>query len=145
MLCNVPPPCQSAPTPQNSKIEKAFLFDVARKLYVAADSSPFGLRSFELASETLDVFFDLQSIYRRRRGAAAAAAVEGSLLARGELRLSNGITVGCSQISAHLALVYLANGDAISNPTTSTSRPEILQHNVSVARDAIVKVLAVGD
>ena len=50
-------------SPQNSGIEKAFLFDVLSKIYIATDSSPVDMQSYELCCEMIDVFIDISDIY----------------------------------------------------------------------------------
>ncbi|KAJ3064459.1 hypothetical protein HK102_008201, partial [Quaeritorhiza haematococci] len=47
----------------NSGIEKAFLFDVLSKIYIATDSSPVDMQSYELCSDMIDVVLDVSSIY----------------------------------------------------------------------------------
>lgn len=49
---------------QNSGIEKAFLFDVVSKIYIATDCSPVDMQSYELCCDMIDVVIDLSSIYR---------------------------------------------------------------------------------
>lgn len=48
---------------QTSGIEKAFLFDVKTKIYVATDSSPVDMQSYELCCDMIDVVIDLSNIY----------------------------------------------------------------------------------
>ena len=52
-LCNI----------QNSGIEKAFLFDVVSKIYIATDSSPVDMQSYELCCDMIDVVVDISCIY----------------------------------------------------------------------------------
>lgn len=52
------------PLLQNSGIEKAFLFDVVSKIYIATDCSPVDMQSYELCCDMIDVVIDLSSIYR---------------------------------------------------------------------------------
>ena len=47
----------------NSQIEKAFLFDVISKIYVATDSSPVDMQSYELCCDMIDVVIDVSCIY----------------------------------------------------------------------------------
>jgi len=61
-------------------MEKAYLFDVASKLYIATDSSPVDMQSVELCSDMIDVVLDVSGIYgawgvvaAAHRAAAAAA------------------------------------------------------------------------
>lgn len=48
---------------QNSGIEKAFLFDVLSKIYIATDSSPVDMQGYELCCEMIDVVIDISDIY----------------------------------------------------------------------------------
>ncbi|XP_069080066.1 ras-related GTP-binding protein C isoform X1 [Pleurodeles waltl] len=47
----------------NSGIEKAFLFDVVSKIYIATDSSPVDMQSYELCCDMIDVVIDVSCIY----------------------------------------------------------------------------------
>lgn len=44
-------------------MEKAYLFDVASKLYISTDSSPVDMQSVELCSDMIDVILDVSGIY----------------------------------------------------------------------------------
>jgi Ras-related GTP-binding protein C/D len=48
---------------QNSAIEKAFLFDVVSKIYIATDSSPVDMQTYELCCDMIDVVIDISCIY----------------------------------------------------------------------------------
>lgn len=47
----------------NSKIDKAFLFDVISKIYIATDSNPVEMKHYEICSELIDVLIDVSCIY----------------------------------------------------------------------------------
>ncbi|XP_076371500.1 ras-related GTP-binding protein D-like isoform X4 [Tachypleus tridentatus] len=47
----------------NSVIEKAFLLDIASKIYIATDSSPLDMKSYELCCDMIDVVLDISYIY----------------------------------------------------------------------------------
>ena len=47
----------------NSAIEKAYLFDVASKIYVASDTSPGDLATYEVCSDYIDMIVDISEIY----------------------------------------------------------------------------------
>lgn len=44
-------------------IDKSFLVDVATKLYIATDSNPVNMQSYELCSDMIDVVIDVSYIY----------------------------------------------------------------------------------
>jgi len=48
---------------QNSTVEKAFLFDVVSKIYIATDGSAVDMQSYELCCEMIDVMIDMTCIY----------------------------------------------------------------------------------
>ena len=47
----------------NCAMEKAFLFDVISKIYVATDSNPVDIPTYELCSDMIDVVIDISCIY----------------------------------------------------------------------------------
>lgn len=47
----------------NSGIEKAFLFDVVTKIYIATDFAPVDMQSYELCCDMIDVIIDISCIY----------------------------------------------------------------------------------
>lgn len=47
----------------NCKIEKAYLFDVLSKIYIATDTSPGDISSYEVCSDYIDVVVDISEIY----------------------------------------------------------------------------------
>mmetsp|Transcript_4115 Transcript_4115/g.8891 ORF Transcript_4115/g.8891 Transcript_4115/m.8891 type:complete len:442 (+) Transcript_4115:76-1401(+) len=64
------------------EIEKAFLFDVVSKLYIATDHNPVDISSYELCSDMIDVVIDTSCIYGMDSGApltASGAALEAPL------------------------------------------------------------------
>lgn len=52
---------------QNSGIEKAFLFDMLSKIYIATDSSPVDVQSYEICTDFIDVIVDITEIYGYKR------------------------------------------------------------------------------
>jgi len=44
-------------------MEKAFLFEVVSKLYIATDAAPVDIGSFAMCAEMIDVFLDISFIY----------------------------------------------------------------------------------
>jgi len=48
---------------RSSQIQKAFLFDVISKVYIATDESPVEMKDYEICSELIDVLIDVTCIY----------------------------------------------------------------------------------
>jgi Ras-related GTP-binding protein C/D len=55
-------------------MEKAYLFDVASKLYISTDSSPVDMQTVELCSDMIDVVLDVSGIYGTHHSTANAAS-----------------------------------------------------------------------
>merc|ERR1711933_343713 len=48
---------------QNSRMDKAYLFDALSKVYLASDPQPVDLQSYELCADMIDVVIDVSCIY----------------------------------------------------------------------------------
>ncbi|VDK26107.1 unnamed protein product [Anisakis simplex] len=59
-----------------SNVEKAFLFDVASKIYVATDSAPVDMATYELCCDMIDVTIDISAIYGCKDDSAVNAAFD---------------------------------------------------------------------
>ncbi|KAK2630045.1 hypothetical protein QTJ16_000865 [Diplocarpon rosae] len=60
-----------------SGFEKAYLFDVLSKIYIATDSSPVDMPSYEICSDFIDVIVDISEIYGWTRPAPYTSMLEG--------------------------------------------------------------------
>ncbi|KAI9283966.1 ras-related GTP-binding protein [Umbelopsis sp. AD052] len=54
----------------NSGIDKAYLFDTLTKIYIATDSSPVDMQSYEICSDMIDVIIDIECIYGAQNSAS---------------------------------------------------------------------------
>lgn len=50
--------------PQQSSFDKAYIFDLASKLYFATDSTPGDSATLEICNEYIDLHWDFDQIYR---------------------------------------------------------------------------------
>ena len=62
---------------QKSGFEKAYLFDVLSKIYIATDSSPVDMPSYEICSDYIDVIVDISEIYGWNRPEEYIERLEG--------------------------------------------------------------------
>ncbi|KAE8449093.1 hypothetical protein EG329_008476 [Mollisiaceae sp. DMI_Dod_QoI] len=60
-----------------SGFEKAYLFDVLSKIYIATDSSPVDMPSYEICSDYIDVIVDISEIYGWARPKSYIEMLEG--------------------------------------------------------------------
>jgi len=121
----------------NSGIEKAFLFDVVSKIYIATDSSPVDMQSYELCCDMIDVVIDMMFIYGVNEnhrdevingtgGGSASATSTGSSDADSAtdggcafdtsssavIRLNNATVLYMREVNKYLALVCLLREDS---------------------------------
>ncbi|XP_037549406.1 ras-related GTP-binding protein C [Nematolebias whitei] len=113
-------------------IEKAFLFDVVSKIYIATDSSPVDMRSYELCCDTIDVVIDVSCIYGLMEGSAAYD--EESLAI---IKLSNTTVLYLKEVTRFLALVCIFREE-------SFKRKGLIDYNFHCFRNAIQEVFEVG-
>lgn len=59
------------------RFEKVYLFDVLSKIYIATDSSPLDMASYEICSDLIDVVIDVSEIYSWERPEEYLKSLEG--------------------------------------------------------------------
>lgn len=59
------------------RFEKVYLFDVMSKIYIATDSSPLDMASYEICSDFIDVVIDVSEIYSWQRPDEYNKSLEG--------------------------------------------------------------------
>ncbi|KND00819.1 uncharacterized protein SPPG_03925 [Spizellomyces punctatus DAOM BR117] len=122
----------------NSGIEKAFLFDVLSKIYIATDSSPVDMQSYELCSDMIDVILDVSSIYGiSDKDSPSSTSTPTSPTADGDahalIRLNNGMVLYLREVNQHLALVCLLRED-------NFEKQGLIDYNFRCFREAILEV-----
>jgi Ras-related GTP-binding protein C/D len=63
---------------RNCRIEKAYLFDVLSKIYIATDTTPAGAGDYEVCSDYIDVVVDISEIYGWRINREQPVDAEGN-------------------------------------------------------------------
>ncbi|KAL1123144.1 hypothetical protein AAG570_002231, partial [Ranatra chinensis] len=92
----------------NSGIEKGFLFDVVSKIYIATDSSPVDMQSYELCCDMIDVVIDVSGIFGTQDdGDTGAFDHQSSSL----IKLNNGTILYLREVNKFLALVCILRED----------------------------------
>ncbi|CAN7981779.1 unnamed protein product, partial [Ixodes pacificus] len=87
----------------NSRIDKAFLFDVVTKMYIATDNSPVDMQSYELCCDMIDVVMDISGIYGYADGEGSTFDSESSSI----IKLNNGTVLYLQEVNRFLALVCI--------------------------------------
>lgn len=130
----------------HSSIDKVFLFDVNSKIYVATDSSPVDIQTYEVCAEFIDITIDLDDLYVES-DAKTGLLVEP--LPKDEIKsisyLSNGSVLYLKQMIRGLALVALIRND---DDSSETDKPDsnmdeiltIIDYNVSCFKKSLMKM-----
>uniref|UniRef100_T1H3I2 Ras-related GTP-binding protein n=1 Tax=Megaselia scalaris TaxID=36166 RepID=T1H3I2_MEGSC len=111
---------------KNSGIEKAFLFDVVSKIYIATDCSPVDMQSYELCCDMIDVVIDLSSIYSTED--LAFDNKTSSLI-----KLNNNTILYLREVNKFLALVCILREE-------NFNKQGVIDYNFLCFRDAIGQV-----
>ncbi|PVD32042.1 hypothetical protein C0Q70_07469 [Pomacea canaliculata] len=111
----------------NSGIEKAFLFDVMSKIYIATDSSPVDMQCYELCCDMIDVVIDMSCIY----GARDDGAFDGDSSAI--IKLNTNTILYLREVNRHLALICILRED-------SFDKQGLIDYNFGCFRKAIQQV-----
>ncbi|MFH4975975.1 hypothetical protein AB6A40_002684 [Gnathostoma spinigerum] len=115
---------------QGSNVEKSFLFDVASKIYVATDSSPVDMATYELCCDMIDVTIDLSSIYGcSEEGLCSAFDSKSSAV----ITLKTDQVLFLRQVNMYLAVVCIIRSE-------NFEKQGLIDYNFQCFKDAIEKV-----
>jgi len=117
----------------NSQIEKAFLFDVVSKIYVATDSSPVDMQSYELCCDMIDVVIDVSCIYGLGDEMDSQAFDDQSASV---IKLNNNTVLFLKEVNKVLALVCILREENYHNSG-------LIHFNFNCFKEAIEDVFAV--
>jgi len=115
-------------------ISKAFLFDVLSKIYIATDSNPFDMKTYELCSDMFDVVVDISCIYGMDAEKSETSAFDSS--SNSLIRLNNGYILYLHEVGKFLALVCLMK-------EKSFSKSGLVEFNIMCFKSAIQELLSV--
>ncbi|XP_050540706.1 ras-related GTP-binding protein C [Daktulosphaira vitifoliae] len=113
-----------------SGIEKAFLFDVKTKIYVATDSSPVDMQSYELCCDMIDVVIDLSNIYGLGETPSSMTDPAFDDQSSSLIKLNNGTILYLREVCSFLALVCILRED-------NFEKQRIIDYNFMILRKAI--------
>lgn len=91
----------------NSGIEKAFLFDVVSKIYIATDYAPVDMQTYELCCDMIDVVIDLSDIYGLTSEAKMIQETAFDSQSSSLIKLNNNTVLYLKEVNKFLALVCI--------------------------------------
>jgi len=124
------------------QIEKAYLFDILTKIYIATDTSPSDLGSYEICSDYIDVVIDISEIYGWDRSELENPDPEDLEEEAGNqdaeslivMNKSHGTYLYLREINKYLALICIIGEDHPAD------RKSMIDYNVGVFQDALKQV-----
>jgi Ras-related GTP-binding protein C/D len=114
----------------SSKLEKAFLFDVSSKIYLATDSTPVETAYYELCSDMIDVLVDVSTIY----GSNSETGYD--MASRSTILLENGRVLYLRDVTKSLALVCIIKKE-------SFEKIGLIKYNFMQFKKALNEVFAI--
>lgn len=129
---------------QHSSIDKVFLFDVNSKIYVATDSLPVDIQTYEVCAEFIDITIDLDDLYIENDQSNNKNGVRGAGESK-ELRsvshLSSGSTLYLKEMIRGLALVALIRNEGFNDTAADSEKSlTIIEYNVDLFKQALIKM-----
>mmetsp|Transcript_22324 Transcript_22324/g.64332 ORF Transcript_22324/g.64332 Transcript_22324/m.64332 type:complete len:332 (-) Transcript_22324:166-1161(-) len=122
----------------NSRMEKAYLFDVVSKVYIASDPQPVDLQSYELCSDMIDVVIDVSCIYGLPEdGNTIASSIERDAKSSCVIHLNNGTLLYLREVGRCLALVCILREE-------NFDRQHLLDYNIKVFKEALTEIFRVS-
>lgn len=120
----------------NCAMEKAFLIDVISKIYVATDSAPVDMQTYELCSDMIDVVMDLSSIYGAgdAEGGEMVAYDENSHSVMKLKKPNTNVVLYMREVNRYLALVCVMKEE-------SYARAGVINYNFRHFKRAMHEIL----
>ena len=119
---------------QRSKIQKAFLFDVIAKIYIATDSSPVNMKHYEICSELIDVLIDVTCIYGYdEKDGSKFDKKSSSIIRLAHENNQENIVLYLREVDTCLALVCLIN-------QTEIHKHHLIDYNIDRFKEGLQKI-----
>jgi Ras-related GTP-binding protein C/D len=125
----------------NTGMEKAYLFDVLSKIYIASDASPVDMASYEMCSDYVDVIVDMSELYAwERPNTLSDEEFEKIQLPEAEahVKIHNDSLIYLKEMNRYLALVSV-----IKRPEAK-QKIGLINYIVEIVQEALNDVFARG-
>eukprot|EP01121_Diplochlamys_sp_Union-15-3_P014543 TRINITY_DN4639_c0_g1_i1.p1 TRINITY_DN4639_c0_g1~~TRINITY_DN4639_c0_g1_i1.p1 ORF type:complete len:388 (-),score=74.01 TRINITY_DN4639_c0_g1_i1:21-1142(-) len=119
----------------NSRMEKAYLVDVASKIYIASDTTYVDMQQYELCSDMIDVIIDVSCIYGTKDDSKESFTHDPET--QSVIRLNNGNVLYLKEVNKYLALICLLREDKFD-------KHGLIDYNFQIFKKAITEVFEVG-
>mmetsp|Transcript_25171 Transcript_25171/g.29262 ORF Transcript_25171/g.29262 Transcript_25171/m.29262 type:complete len:318 (-) Transcript_25171:115-1068(-) len=114
----------------NCKMEKAFLFEMISKTYLASDSTPVEAQSYAICSDMIDVVIDVTYLYGIKNSKESLSFDEKT---ESVIKLANSTILYYKQIEKYLALICIIKD-------SNFDRPFLTDYNIDVFKQGLTEV-----
>lgn len=121
---------------QHSGIEKAFLYDINSKIYLATDSSPVDVETYQVCSDFIDVAIDLDGLYSPNYSSSGSRLDPNGGI-KCTSKLQNGIVLYMAQLKKGMALVGLIRSEGVQKLT-------LVDYNVEIFKQGLERIYQAG-
>uniref|UniRef100_A0A1I8A5U0 GTP-binding protein n=1 Tax=Steinernema glaseri TaxID=37863 RepID=A0A1I8A5U0_9BILA len=118
---------------QGSNVEKSFLFDMSSKIFIATDSTPVDMATYELCCDMIDVTLDISSIYGSKDG---QPVFDSNSSASISLRTNQALFL--RQVNKYLALVSIVRSENVE-------KPGLMDYNFGIFKSGVERVFRVSN
>ncbi|KAL5103912.1 Ras-related GTP-binding protein D [Taenia crassiceps] len=118
----------------SSMLDKAFLFDVATKIYLATDSTLVDIQTYELCCDMIDVVTNISSIYTPSSELSDPPFSEQT---SSTIVLNNATVIYLRGINRYMALVCILREESLE-------KIGIIEYNYQVVKEGIQRMLSVN-
>ncbi|KAK0408031.1 hypothetical protein QR680_003734 [Steinernema hermaphroditum] len=118
---------------QGSNVEKSFLFDMSSKIYIATDSTPVDMATYELCCDMIDVTLDISSIYGAKEG---QSVFDSNSSASISLRTKQALFL--RQVNKYLALVSIVRSENVE-------KPGLMDYNFGIFKKSVEQVFRISN
>ncbi|GAB5368170.1 hypothetical protein AAMO2058_001295700 [Amorphochlora amoebiformis] len=118
----------------NCRVEKAYVFDVISKIYIATDNSEMD-NFYELCSDAIDVVIDVSRIYSGDQKKKEATPIPYDKKSRAVIKMENNYVLHLREVDNYLALVCFMKDDKRMNKG-------LLEYNFACFKKAVADIKA---
>ena len=111
-------------------VEKAFIFDIISKIFIATDSSPVDIAHYEICSELIDVLIDMSCIYGKGNLKFDEDSSTTIKLKKGDDENSVNTYLYLKEVDEYLALVCLIGEDEFQ-------KKHLINYNIDLLKKSL--------
>ncbi|KAL8817818.1 MAG: hypothetical protein Q9223_003427 [Gallowayella weberi] len=124
------------------RFQKVYIFDVMSKVYIASDTKPSDLSTYELCSDFINAIMDISDIYGWRRNQPSEPSARDKDIAAQTAEAivcgAKGYTVYLRELNVFLAFI------GVSNEANFEKEKAMVDYNVQMFQDTLLRVLDRG-